>query len=57
MQTRIEKNIFFDGPRAGINLNDGFGGYNVIAKNILFNTVKESGDHAPINTWDRQVCT
>ena len=41
--------------RAGININDGFGGDSNITKNLLFNTCRESGDHGPINTWDRQV--
>eukprot|EP01083_Nonionella_stella_P076021 206964_1 len=54
-QNYIGYNIFFNGPRAGINFNDGFGGGSVVHKNLLFNTCRESGDHGPINTWDRQV--
>ena len=27
-QTRIASNLFFNGPRSGINFNDGFGGGN-----------------------------
>jgi len=50
----ITHNIFFNMPRAAININDGFGGGNVISNNLLFNTCRESGDHGPINTWDRQ---
>eukprot|EP00937_MAST-01D_sp_MAST-1D-sp2_P006054 g6054.t1 len=34
-QTHLHGNIFFNGPRAGINF-------------------KHSGDHGPINSWDRQ---
>lgn len=30
----------FNGPRAGINVNDGFGGGNQIEKNLLFNFVR-----------------
>lgn len=41
--------------RAGINFNDGFGGGNLIESNLLFNTCRESGDHGPFNSWDRQV--
>mmetsp|Transcript_20004 Transcript_20004/g.27525 ORF Transcript_20004/g.27525 Transcript_20004/m.27525 type:complete len:912 (+) Transcript_20004:97-2832(+) len=49
----IEGNVVFNGPRAGINFNDGFGGGNVIAHNLLLNTCRESGDHGPFNGWDR----
>ena len=32
----------------------GFGGGAEVAHNLLFNTCRESGDHGPINSWDRQ---
>lgn len=48
-------NIFFNGPRAGINFNDGFGGGSNVTENLLLNTCRESGDHGPFNSWDRQV--
>lgn len=35
----------FNGPRSGININDGFGGNNMIKKNLLFNWVRETSDH------------
>lgn len=35
--------------RAGINFNDGFGGGDTIANNLVFSTCRESGDHGPIN--------
>ena len=54
-QTLIQNNIFFNGPRAGINFNDGFGGGSNISENLLLNTCRESGDHGPFNSWDRQV--
>jgi hypothetical protein len=38
-------NIFFHGPRAGINFNDGFGGGSLLESNLMFATVMESGDH------------
>lgn len=53
METKVANNIFFHGPRAGMNFNDGFGGGNVVEKNLMFSTVMESGDHGPLNTWDR----
>ena len=54
-QNLIRGNVFFNGPRAGINFNDGFGGGNNVSENFLFNTCRESGDHGPFNSWDRQV--
>ena len=54
-QNLLRGNIFFNGPRAGINFNDGFGGGSNVTENILFNTCRESGDHGPFNSWDRQV--
>jgi len=54
-QNLIQGNIFFNGPRAGINFNDGFGGDSNVTENVLFNTCRESGDHGPFNSWDRQV--
>ena len=53
-QTTFTRNIFFNGPRAGININDGLGGGNLIKKNIGFNMVRETGDHGVFNSWDRQ---
>jgi len=53
----IENNVFFHGPRAGMNFNDGFGGGSKVLGNLMFSTVMESGDHGPFNSWDRQVWT
>jgi hypothetical protein len=44
----------FNIPRAGVNVNDGFYGNHTLSWNVIFNTVRETGDHGPINTWDRQ---
>eukprot|EP01084_Bolivina_argentea_P237331 398878_1 len=52
-QNTIEKNIFFNGPRAAVNFNDGFGGANILRYNLLINAVRESGDHGPFNSWNR----
>jgi len=54
-QTQMQGNVFFNGPRAGINFNDGFGGGSNLTENFLFNTCRESSDHGPFNSWDRQV--
>jgi len=53
-QTFIADNIFFNGPRSAININDGFGGGNEITRNLFFNFVRETNDHGPINSWDRE---
>jgi len=50
----VRGNVFFNGPRAGINANDGFGGGDDIGYNLVFSTCRESGDHGPFNSWDRQ---
>lgn len=51
--TTVRQNIFFNMPRAAINLNDNMGGGNSIRENLIWNTCRESGDHGPINSWDR----
>jgi len=53
-QSVVSGNVFFNGPRAGINANDGFGGGDEISHNLVFSTCRESGDHGPFNSWDRQ---
>jgi hypothetical protein len=53
-QTLLKGNFIFNGPRAGVNINDGFGGGNELVNNILFNQVRETYDHGPFNSWDRQ---
>ena len=53
-QSIIQGNVFFNGPRAGINANDGFGGGDDISNNLVFSTCRESGDHGPFNSWDRR---
>ena len=52
-QVEVSENVFFNGPRAGINFNDGFGGGNLVQNNLLFNQVRETSDHGPFNSWDR----
>lgn len=53
-RTTARFNVVFNLARAGFNFNDGFGGGDVISDNLLFNTCRESSDHGPINSWDRQ---
>ena len=53
-QTTLRRNVVFNLGRAGFNFNDGFGGGDNVTENVLFNTCRESSDHGPINSWDRQ---
>ena len=50
----ILDNVCYNGPRAGINWNDGFGGGNLQSGNALWNAVRETGDHGVLNSWSRQ---
>ncbi|CAB9520741.1 expressed unknown protein [Seminavis robusta] len=52
-QNIIRNNVMFNLPRAAINFNDGLGGGNLVEGNVIFNACRESGDHGPINSWDR----
>jgi hypothetical protein len=49
----VSNNICHDGPRAGINFNDGFMGGEVLHQNVIWAMVKETGDHGTFNSWDR----
>jgi len=53
--TLIQGNIMYNGPRAGINFDDGFGGGSVVTQNVIANACRESSDHGPFNSWNRQV--
>ena len=50
----IRQNVIYNGPRAGINFNDGFAGGETLEGNLIFNMVRETGDHGAFNSWDRQ---
>ena len=52
-QANVSGNVCYNGPRAFLNFNDGFGGADDIGHNLLVNAVRESGDHGPWNSWDR----
>ena len=47
-------NLAYNSPRSVFNKNDGFAGGLDVYQNLLFNANKETSDHGPINTWDRQ---
>ena len=46
----IAGNIYFNGPRAAINQNDGYGGGNVYEGNLAWGTCLESQDHGVFNS-------
>ncbi|MFB9201357.1 OmpL47-type beta-barrel domain-containing protein [Nonomuraea spiralis] len=49
----VSGNTVHDGPRACVNINDGTWGGHVIEDNDIFDCVKETSDHGPINSWGR----
>ncbi len=49
----IRHNSIYHVPRSGITVNDGCWGGHVIEGNDVFNTVMETGDHGPFNSWGR----
>ncbi|MFZ4455050.1 MAG: right-handed parallel beta-helix repeat-containing protein [Bacteroidales bacterium] len=50
---RINHCSIYDVPRAGININEGTFGGNIIENCDIFNTVLETGDHGSFNSWGR----
>jgi len=51
--TLLADNIFFNGPRALVNMNDHMAGGDEVARNLLFNSCRETTDNAAFNAWDR----
>jgi len=49
----ILNNTINDGPRAGININDGTFGGHKIAYNDIFDVQRETDDHGMFNSWGR----
>lgn len=47
----VARNVFFNMPRAGININDGYAGGHAIDQNLCFNAVRETSDHGCFNSW------
>ena len=45
----VRNNVFTNGPRAGVNFNDGGAGGEVLEGNLIFNFVRESGDHGMVS--------
>ena len=49
----ISHNLIYNMPRAAICVNDGWGGGHVIEFNHIHDTVRETHDHGPFNSWGR----
>ena len=49
----VANNVLFNGPRAGLSINDGFSGGSLIQHNLIFNWVRETADHGSVSSWDR----
>jgi len=50
----VSHNHIYNMPRAGICLNDGWGGGHIIEFNEIHDTVLETKDHGPFNSWGRE---
>ena len=49
----LRGNVMFNAARAAVNLNDGFAGGHLLTQNLLFNAVRETNDHGPVNVSAR----
>ena len=49
----ISHNLIYSLPRAGICINDGWGGGHLVESNVIHDTVRETSDHGPFNSWGR----
>lgn len=49
----ISHNLIYNLPRAAICINDGWGGGHLIEFNLIHDTVRETSDHGPFNSWGR----
>jgi hypothetical protein len=52
-KTHIESNVFFNMPQTAVGFNDGFGGGDHVAGNLIFNTNRQTIAHGVINAWER----
>jgi len=53
LRNTISHNLIYSLPRAGICVNDGWGGGHIIEFNEIYDTVRETTDHGPFNSWGR----
>jgi len=53
MNNTVSHNTIFELPRAGICVQDGAWGGHIIEHNDVFDTVRETADHGPFNSWGK----
>ncbi|MCL5129576.1 chitobiase/beta-hexosaminidase C-terminal domain-containing protein [Algibacter sp. L4_22] len=51
---KASHNTIYNCPRAGICINDGTWGGHIIEFNDIWETVRETGEHGPFNSWGRE---
>lgn len=51
---RVSHNTIYNCPRAGICINDGTWGGHIIEHCDIWETVRETGEHGPFNSWGRE---
>jgi hypothetical protein len=51
---KASHNTIYNCPRAGICINDGTWGGHIIEHNDIWETVRETGEHGPFNSWGRE---
>jgi hypothetical protein len=54
--TEITSNVFINGPHAMVSMNDGFGGADDVAGNLMANSNRQTFAHGVINLWVSQLC-
>lgn len=50
----VAHNTIYNCPRAGICINDGTWGGHLVEHNDIWETVRETGEHGPFNSWGRE---
>jgi len=51
---KVSHNTIYNCPRAGICINDGTWGGHIIEHCNIWETVRETGEHGPFNSWGRE---
>ncbi|GAA3651394.1 PDZ domain-containing protein [Flavivirga jejuensis] len=51
---KVSHNTIYNCPRAGICINDGTWGGHIIEYCDIWETVRETGEHGPFNSWGRE---
>ncbi len=54
MDITVSHNTIYNVPRAAIVINDGTWGGHVIEHNDIWETVQDTGEHGPFNSWGRE---